>query len=108
MRNSMKRSVHQSGALLATVALLLIGLMVIAAHGFKAAGQQQSNQQTAPPPRPAITMASPEEAAREMNNPRSAWYREAKFGLFIHWGLYAIPAGTWKGQQIPGIGEWIM
>ncbi len=36
------------------------------------------------------------------------WFREAKFGLFIHWGLYAVPAGTWKGQQIPSIGEWIM
>jgi alpha-L-fucosidase len=36
------------------------------------------------------------------------WFREAKFGLFIHWGLYAVPAGTWKGKQIPGIGEWIM
>jgi alpha-L-fucosidase len=36
------------------------------------------------------------------------WFREAKFGLFIHWGLYAIPAGEWKGQAIPGIGEWIM
>ena len=39
---------------------------------------------------------------------RMKWWREAKFGLFIHWGLYAIPAGTWKGEQIPGIGEWIM
>ena len=28
--------------------------------------------------------------------------------MFIHWGLYAIPAGTWKGKRIPGIGEWIM
>jgi alpha-L-fucosidase len=36
------------------------------------------------------------------------WFREGKFGLFIHWGLYAVPAGTWKGQQIQGIGEWIM
>jgi alpha-L-fucosidase len=36
------------------------------------------------------------------------WFREAKFGLFIHWGLYCIPAGTWKGQPIAGIGEWIM
>jgi alpha-L-fucosidase len=36
------------------------------------------------------------------------WFREAKFGLFIHWGLYSIPAGEWKGQPIPGIGEWIM
>src|SRR5215475_204035 len=36
------------------------------------------------------------------------WFREAKFGLFIHWGLYCIPAGTWKDQPIAGIGEWIM
>jgi alpha-L-fucosidase len=36
------------------------------------------------------------------------WFREAKFGLFIHWGLYAVPAGEWKGQPIGGIGEWIM
>ncbi len=36
------------------------------------------------------------------------WWREARFGLFIHWGLYAVPAGTWQGRQIPGIGEWIM
>ena len=39
---------------------------------------------------------------------RLAWFREAKYGLFIHWGLYAIPAGQWEGRRIPGIGEWIM
>ncbi len=39
---------------------------------------------------------------------RLAWFREAKYGLFIHWGLYAIPAGEWKGARVPGIGEWIM
>src|SRR5437879_961457 len=39
---------------------------------------------------------------------KMAWFRQAKFGLFIHWGLYAIPAGEWKGEPIKGIGEWIM
>jgi alpha-L-fucosidase len=39
---------------------------------------------------------------------RLDWWRDAKFGLFIHWGLYAIPAGQWQGQPVPGIGEWIM
>jgi alpha-L-fucosidase len=39
---------------------------------------------------------------------RMQWWREARFGMFIHWGLYSIPAGTWNGQQIPSIGEWIM
>ncbi len=39
---------------------------------------------------------------------RMAWWRDARFGMFIHWGLYSIPAGIWQGKQIPGIGEWIM
>jgi alpha-L-fucosidase len=36
---------------------------------------------------------------------RMKWWREARFGLFIHWGLYAIPAGEWNGQT--NYGEWI-
>ena len=36
------------------------------------------------------------------------WWRDARFGMFIHWGLYAAAAGVWKGEEIPGIGEWIM
>jgi len=39
---------------------------------------------------------------------RMEWWREARFGLFIHWGLYAQPAGEWKGEEIRGISEWIM
>src|SRR5262249_1060510 len=46
--------------------------------------------------------------APEAREVRLAWFKQAKYGMFIHWGLYAIPAGEWKGQQIPGIGEWIM
>ncbi len=42
------------------------------------------------------------------NDSALGWWREARFGMFIHWGLYAIPAGCWKGAVIPGIGEWIM
>jgi alpha-L-fucosidase len=37
---------------------------------------------------------------------RMAWWADARFGLFIHWGLYAVPAGEWKGKR--GYGEWIM
>ena len=39
---------------------------------------------------------------------RMAWWEEAKFGMFIHWGVYAVPAGTYNGKQIDGLGEWIM
>lgn len=35
-------------------------------------------------------------------------FQNMKFGMFIHWGLYAVPAGEWKGEYIRGIGEWIM
>jgi alpha-L-fucosidase len=42
------------------------------------------------------------------HDPRLAWFRDARFGMFIHWGLYAILAGEWRGQPIAGIGEWIM
>ena len=41
-------------------------------------------------------------------NARMQWWRDARFGMFIHWGLYAIPAGQWNGEPIGGIGEWIM
>ena len=46
--------------------------------------------------------------AKKKTKDRLTWWREARFGMFIHWGLYAVPAGTWKGERIPGIGEWIM
>ena len=39
---------------------------------------------------------------------RLQWWEDARFGMFIHWGLYAIPAGEWEGERIGGIGEWIM
>ncbi|MCL1888578.1 MAG: alpha-L-fucosidase, partial [Kiritimatiellaeota bacterium] len=39
---------------------------------------------------------------------RMKWWREARFGMMIHWGLYSIPAGEWKGRRMDYIGEWIM
>ena len=38
---------------------------------------------------------------------RMEWFREAKFGMFIHWGLYSVAAGEWNGKPVRGIGEWI-
>jgi alpha-L-fucosidase len=40
---------------------------------------------------------------------RMAWWREARFGIFMHWGLYSVLAGSWQGQRSPKAnGEWIM
>jgi alpha-L-fucosidase len=66
--------------------------------------------ETAPPKSAApSTATAPAPAGKTMTSEeRLAWFREAKFGLFIHWGLYSIPAGEWKGKRIEGIGEWIM
>src|ERR1700704_4995427 len=36
---------------------------------------------------------------------RMKWWKEARFGLFIHWGLYSVPAGQWKGDT--NHAEWI-
>lgn len=36
---------------------------------------------------------------------RMEWWRDAKFGMFLHWGLYAIPAGEWNGET--NHAEWI-
>ena len=40
----------------------------------------------------------------EEKNARMSWWREARFGMFIHWGVYAVPAGEYKGQRVKGIG----
>ncbi len=39
---------------------------------------------------------------------RMEWWRDATFGMFIHWGPYAVPAGTHNGEQTNNIAEWIM
>jgi alpha-L-fucosidase len=70
--------------------LVLSGLMLCALVGIGAAQ--------------STTTPRPYDAAREK---RLEWFRDVKYGMFIHWGLYAIPAGEWKGQRSLGIGEWI-
>ena len=42
------------------------------------------------------------------DDPKMNWWKEAKFGMFIHWGLYCIPGGEWNGQKTTNIAEWIL
>jgi len=46
--------------------------------------------------------------SKEEIDDRMEWWRDGTFGMFIHWGAYAVPAGIHNGEEIPGIGEWIM
>jgi len=39
---------------------------------------------------------------------RMEWWRDATFGMFIHWGPYAVPAGFYKDKEVKGVAEWIM
>ena len=50
----------------------------------------------------ALTRRWPERVARD----RMAWWREARFGMFIHFGLYSMPGGEWKGRMV-GSHEWM-
>ena len=45
---------------------------------------------------------------KEDRDARMDWFRDAKFGMFIHWGVYSVPAGEWNGKQDKGCCEWIM
>ena len=57
----------------------------------------------------AQTETPPPAETKEVHDARIAWWREARFGMFIHWGLYAIPGGTWKDKvHATGYSEWIM
>ncbi len=71
--------------------LVVIGLVLLA--GYRPVRAADSAQ------------ASPVPETEAQRAVRMSWWREARFGLFIHWGLYAIPAGEWQGQTQHG--EWI-
>jgi alpha-L-fucosidase len=38
---------------------------------------------------------------------RMQWFNDARFGMFIHWGVYSEAAGNFKGKPVPGAGEWL-
>src|SRR5262245_12989396 len=63
---------------------------------------------TAPAPRDegATAASAPAHEPPAARDARMAWWRETRFGMFIHWGLYAVPAGEWKDRKDHG--EWIM
>ena len=44
---------------------------------------------------------------KEQRDERMAWWREARLGMFVHWGLYSQAAGVWDGKKYWGGVEWI-
>lgn len=43
-----------------------------------------------------------------LGRPDTQWFQDAKFGLFVHWGLYSALGNEWKGKSYYGSGEWLM
>ncbi len=59
--------------------------------------------------KPDVIKINPyEHETPQQRQARMQWWHEARFGMFIHWGVYSVPAGTYEGKKIDGIGEWIM
>jgi len=59
------------------------------------------------PPSPELLMWQKEFGAT--HDQRMQWWRAARFGMFIHWGVYSVPAGVWNGTNVTTSGaEWIM
>lgn len=54
------------------------------------------------PPKTPVPFETEEEYAS-----RIQWWRDAKYGMFIHFGLYSILGGEYNGQVTPKIAEWI-
>jgi alpha-L-fucosidase len=46
--------------------------------------------------------------SKESYEARMKWWHDARFGMFIHWGVYSVPAGEYQGKVTKGLGEWIM
>src|SRR5262245_23010977 len=73
-------------------------LFVALAFACRQSGEAAASREKAPRPPPAS------------QDERMAWWRDARFGMFIHWGLYAIPAGEWPmgaPDAKKDYGEWI-
>ena len=91
-------------ALRAMALLLAPGFPGIVAAGFTGAGAAEGPA-ASPSPTPPLLSSVPGES-KEARDARMAWWRDAKFGMFVHWGVYSVPGGSYKGRT--GYGEWIM
>ena len=87
----------------ATLTLLAVTTLAATSVNAQLTG---SRPDTTPTNHPIPSIQDTETPAQK--DARLAWFREARFGMFIHWGLYSIPAGEWHGTRTAHIGEWIM
>lgn len=54
------------------------------------------------------TPSAPRAETTQARQQRMQWWKSARFGMFIHFGLYSSAAGSWEGKEVPGAGEWLL
>ena len=85
---------------------IAIATFLLVTFPLRTLAQIEGDHSIAVKTHPVPSVQDTETAAQR--DARMHWWREARFGMFIHWGLYSIPAGTWNGKKVPNAGEWIM
>src|SRR5947207_4090323 len=88
--------------------LVLCAALLVAAEQFSLGAAPAASLSSAPALPPGTTLGPAGPETKEQRDARMKWWREARFGMFIHWGVYSVPAGTYHGKRIGSIGEWIM
>ncbi len=110
----MKRSFAVSAVGLSRIALGFSLIAALVVSGILTAQETSSDSSVAPEARARDQAAAKEAldgwwtAALPGRDQRVQWWRDAKFGCFIHWGVYADPAGEYKGRKGGAYSEHIM
>jgi len=87
---------------------LLVAVLVLFTQCQSASDTEESSSEEMPVTETNLTDEQILNESRDAFDERMDWWRDAKFGMFIHWGPYAVPAGEYKGETVDGISEWIM
>lgn len=74
--------------------------MLIVVLIFSAACEQKDKKES--------TLDVKTEKSQITDEERMEWWEDARFGMFIHWGIYSVPAGFYKGEAQTNSAEWIM
>ena len=104
------------GARFADPSISRLAAVVLLVLGCRSAAPAVSQAPLAPsaPPVSDVSVPSPESPqlawwrdSMATRDARLGWWREARFGMFVHWGVYSALGGIWQGQPVKGYAEHI-
>ena len=93
----------------------LAALLLMFAGGDVAVAQTPAVLPQTDSAAPAVQEAEPEAKSaphqgetKAERDARLEWWREGKFGMFVHWGIYSTTGGLYNGKKLPNSAEWMM